>query len=285
MTGRPRRLGASSVGDRLDRLSRGDADQPGEIGGGDVALVARLDGSMRARDSCASAEATSFGGTRPAVNRCRTSATCACERVTPCSSTSTVAPRGHDGPEGARHLETKIGLGHATRPRRRPRRRRAPPARAHRCGRRCRSATADRGASGSCWERRGTSTRGRPIALGTMNGSHVIGARVAGECGDRRADRRTSRTVTVACATDSRARASASRWLASRARACASSSVRRSTVTSCAAALTRPARRAAETDAHEGHCDDYAPSVLPLPPAREASPSWAMNTSSREGWT
>ena len=181
----------------------------------------------------------------------------------------TRGPRGDDGPERARDLEPQIGL-RRRRPRRPPPRLRpAPRARARRCGRRCRSATADRAACGSCSGTSGIEhARQRPAAPGTTNG-----ARDSCACSrpTRRywAGRRPRARRPTACAAASRARASASRWLASTARACASSSVSRSAGTSCAAASTPGRTRQTHTTSEQSDTDHAWSVSLPDEPGDE----------------
>ena len=93
---------------RLDRLARSDADQTRQLGGRHVALVARLDGQHpRARLLRFGRGDTSFGGTRPALNRCRTSATLRLRSRDALLEHVHRCPRGDDRPERARDLETQ----------------------------------------------------------------------------------------------------------------------------------------------------------------------------------
>ena len=157
--GRVGRCGVPRSGDAVRSARRASTpEQPREIRL--ARPPRRLRASMRSsrwRDSCASADSTSFGGIEPCVEPLRRSRDVRLDACRATASTTALGfARRDERPERAGDLEPQV------RARRREVRRRRPSRSARgralerlESGRRCRSATADRAASGSCPERRG----------------------------------------------------------------------------------------------------------------------------------
>ena len=166
------------------------------------ARVARLDRQHALRATAALRRtSTLVRRNQPLIEpRCAGRATCASMLSSDRVEHLLGLARGHERPEGARDLEPQVGARRGEILARRPRARRAPRARARRCGRRCRSATADRAACGSCRARRDRRPRRLTVGCGDRELVDVVGARVAGLRGDGRRARRPRRASTAASA-------------------------------------------------------------------------------------